>query len=118
MVIESITGRELSGNELQGKSRLIHAGGGAVSLGLDFTGVGEVGKAAIVGGKAVVMAQKLAARLAAKGATRSARVFEKTAKFMARHPKATRRAEEYADKRIRESAQLLKQYRGGERAAA
>lgn len=117
MVIESISGRELSGHELQGKDRLIHAGVGVASLGLDFTGVGEVGKAAVVGGKAVIAAEKLAARLAAKGATRSARVFAKTAKFMAKHPKATRRAEEYADKRIRESAQLIKQYRAGERAA-
>ena len=70
MVLESVAGRELSGHELQGTDRLVHAGVGAVSLGLDFTGVGEVGKAAVVGGKAVIMAEKLATRLAAKGATR------------------------------------------------
>lgn len=118
MVIESISGRELSGHELQGKNRLIHAGVGIASLGLDFTGVGEVGKAAVVGGKAVIAAEKLATRLAAKGATRSARVMNRTAVFMAKNPKATRTAEKYADKRIRESAQLIKQYRAGERSAA
>jgi len=45
-VAESVYGKTLSGDELSGMNRLKHGAKGAIDLGLDFTGVGEVEKGA------------------------------------------------------------------------
>lgn len=58
-VAESVYGKTLSGEELSGKDRLIHGAKGAVDLGLDFTGIGEVEK----GAKMAYVGKKIATGL-------------------------------------------------------
>lgn len=58
-VAESVYGKTLSGEELSGKNRLKHGIKGAVDLGLDFTGVGEVEK----GAKMAYVGKKIATGL-------------------------------------------------------
>jgi len=58
-VAESVYGKTLSGEDLSGKDRLMHGAKGAVDLGLDFTGVGEVEK----GAKLAYVGKKIATGL-------------------------------------------------------
>ena len=111
MLAESITGNTLDGDELNGKSRIIHAAMGAGSLALDFTGVGEVKEGALLTGKSVGMIGKLAAELTEKGAIKAARLFEISARFMAAHPELTATAEQAAESQIRAQIQNIKAYR-------
>lgn len=110
MIVESISGKELSGHKLSGKERIIHGAIGAGSLALDFTGIGEMSKAGVLAGRSVGLVEKVGAGLATKGAVRSARVFEKTAEFMVKHPDLTAKAELYADSKIRGVVTQIKDY--------
>lgn len=116
MLVESISGKELSGKKLTGKQRIIHGAIGAGSLALDFTGIGEVSKAGVFAGRSVGLIEKVGLGLAEKGAVRSARVFQKTAEFMAKHPELTAKAESYADNKIRGVVTKIKDYKRGVRA--
>lgn len=110
MLVESISGKELSGHKLSGKERIVHGAIGAGSLALDFTGIGEVSKAGVLAGRSVGLVEKVGAGLATKGAVRSARIFEKTAEFMVKHPDLTAKAELYADSKIRGVVTQIKDY--------
>lgn len=110
MLVESISGKELSGHKLSGKERIIHGAIGAGSLALDFTGIGEMSKAGVLAGRSVGLVEKVGAGLATKGAVRSARIFEKTAEFMVKHPDLTAKAELYADSKIRGVVAQIKDY--------
>ena len=101
----------MSGNKLSGKERIIHGALGAASLLLDFTGVGEIGKAGVLAGRSVGLLEKVGAKLGTKGAAKSARVIEKTVKFMVNHPELTKRAEKYADKKIHKTKNTVKEYK-------
>src|SRR3989344_2086565 len=113
MLVESISGKELSGHKLSGKERIIHGAIGAGSLALDFTGIGEMSKAGVLAGRSVGLVEKVGAGLATKGAIRSARVFEKTAEFMVKHPDLTAKAELYADTKMRGMITQIKDYQTG-----
>jgi hypothetical protein len=110
MLVEAIAGKELTGNELTGKERVIHGAIGAGSLALDFTGIGEAGKVGVIAGKSIGLIEKIGARLSAKGAVRSARIFEKTAEFMVKNPELTAKAEIYADTKIKSLITKIKDY--------
>lgn len=111
MIVESITGKTLSGNKLTGKDRVIHAAIGAGSLALDFTGIGEAKDVALITGKSVGLVEKVSVKLAERGALKSAKVFEITSKFMAEHPQLVGRAEQYTELKLREGIQSIKDYR-------
>ena len=111
MLAESIAGNTLDGEELNGKSRIIHAAMGAGSLTLDLTGVGEVREGALLAGKSVNMIGKLASELTEKGAIKAGRLFEISARFMAAHPELTASAEQGAESQIRAQIQNIKAYR-------
>jgi hypothetical protein len=111
MIIESVVGKELNGEDVDGKSRIIHGAVGAGSLALDFTGVGEAVKVGVIAGKSIRGIQKVSAAFAKRGAAKQARVFEKTADFMGRHPQITARAEAYVDNKIRGVASQIDAYR-------
>lgn len=103
MTIEGAAGETLDGEKMKGKSRLIHTAVGVGSFALDFTGVGELAKAGVLGGKSVLVLEKLGAKFATK-LPRASRIFSKTAQFMARHPELTAQAEKWVDKKIRKKA--------------
>ncbi len=111
MIIESVVGKELNGEKVDGKSRIIHGAVGAGSLALDFTGVGEAVKVGVIAGNSIRGIQKISTALAKRGAAKQARVFEKTAGFMERHPQITARAETYVDHKIRGVASQIEAYR-------
>lgn len=115
MIMESIAGRKLTGKEVNGRDRIIHGAIGAGSLALDFTGVGEAGKGAIIAGKSVVLLEKLGARLAAK-APKASRVMARTVQFMKDNPDKVAFAEKYAEERLQQGITIVKHYR--EQAAA
>lgn len=102
MIVESVYGSTLSGKELSGKDRIIHGAIGAGMLALDFTGIGEVGRAFEFAGKSLPLVEKVGATLAEKGAVKGAAIFAKTGEFMARHPQLVTRAEKYAEGKVRE----------------
>jgi hypothetical protein len=111
MLVESIAGGKLNGEKMTGKERIIHAAMGAGSLALDFTGIGEAKDAVVVTGKGVQLVEKAGGMLAEKGAVKAANVFSKTATFMAEHPEATAVAEKYAENKIRDGVDKVKEYR-------
>ncbi len=102
MIVESVYGSTLSGKELSGKDRIIHGAIGAGMLVLDFTGIGEAGRAFEFAGKSLPLVEKVGATLAEKGAVKGAAIFAKTGEFMARHPQLVTRAEKYAEGKVRE----------------
>ncbi len=110
ILVESISGRELSGHQLSGKERIIHGAIGAVSLVLDLTGIGQMSKAGVLAGRSIELVQTVGAGLATKGAARSAQIFKKTAEFMLKHPNLTAKAERYADHKIRKAVANIKKY--------
>jgi hypothetical protein len=111
MIVESISGKTLSGRKLSGKERIIHGAIGAGSLALDFTGIGEVKDVALIAGKSVGLVEKLGVKLAERGALKSAKVFEVTSKFMAEHPQLVAQAETFAEAKIKEGIKSIKDYR-------
>jgi hypothetical protein len=111
MIVESISGKTLTGRKLTGKERIIHGAMGAGSLALDFTGIGEAKDAAIIAGKSIGLVEKVGAKLAERGAIKGARIFLTTGKFMAEHPQLTARAEQFAEMKIREQIRSIKDYR-------
>ncbi len=111
MVVESISGKTLAGKKLTGKDRIIHGAIGAGSLLLDFTGIGEAKDLTIIAGKSLGLVEKAGVKLAERGALKSAKVFEVTAKFMAEHPQLVARAEQFAEAKIKEQIQNIKDYR-------
>lgn len=111
MMVESIAGKTLFGEELSGKDRIIHGAMGAGSLALDFTGIGEAKDAAIIAGKSVGLVEKMGAKLAEKGSVNGAKIFERSAQFMTDHPQLTYRAEQFAEEKIREQIQNINNYR-------
>jgi len=98
MLTESIWGSKLTGEKLSGKERIIHGAMGAGILALDFTGAGEL---LSLTGKSPELVQKIGSKLAEKGMASGAKIFEKSAAFMAEHPDLTRKAEEYAQAKIK-----------------
>lgn len=115
MLVESISGKELSGHKLYGKERIIHGAIGAGSLALDFTGIGVMSKAGVLAGRSVGLVKKVGAGLAKRGAFRGARIFEKTAELMVKHPNLTAKAELYADSKIRGLVEKIKNYQREDR---
>ena len=112
MMVESIAGETLSGQQMTGKDRIIHGAIGAGSLVIDFVGVGEIGKGGIIVGKGALWVGKAGEKLLSKGAVKGARIFEKTAKFMTAHPELTAKAENFAEKKIIEQAKNIQKRRG------
>lgn len=51
MTVEGIAGKTLWGKKLEGRYRIIHTEAGIATIALDFTGIGEVEKGAIIVGK-------------------------------------------------------------------
>jgi len=115
MLVESASGKTLSGTELTGRDRAIHAAIGAGSLVLDCVGVGEVNKGRIVAGKSIGWMEKIGTMLSSRGATRGAAIFEKTAEFMASHPEAVRIAEQYTERKLKDFAGDAEKYRASKR---
>jgi len=111
MIVEGIAGKTLDGRKLTGKERIIHAAMGAGSLALDFTGIGEAKDLAIIAGKSVGLVEKVGAKLAEKGAIKGAKIFLATSEFMAKHPELTAKAEQFAEMKIKEQIQNIKDYR-------
>jgi hypothetical protein len=111
MMVESIAGKTLSGEELSGKDRIIHGAMGAGSLALDFTGIGEAKDVAVITGKSIGLVEKVGAKLAEKGSVNGAKIFERSAQFMADHSQLTSQAEQFAEGKIREQIQDIKDYR-------
>jgi hypothetical protein len=118
MLVETIAGKEARGTKLSGKSRIIHGAIGAGSLALDFTGIGVVGKGALIVGRSVGLLEKIGAKLAQKGSEKSARIFARTSRFLTDHPELTRKAEEYAEERARYILKKMDQYKKGSRGEA
>lgn len=118
MITEAIAGQDITGKELDGKDRIIHGAIGVASGILNLTGIGAAAKTGgVVVGKSVLLLEKAAAKATAKGAVRLGKVLTKTSKFAARHPKITKRVEQYTDKKIRKYIRHSKEYRQGQRAA-
>ncbi len=111
MLVESISGKTLSGKKLTGKDRIIHGAMGAGSLLLDFSGIGEAKDLAIITGKSVGLMQKAGAKLAERGAVKGAKIFLATGEFMAKHPQLTARAEQFVEMKIKEQIKNIKDYR-------
>lgn len=110
MLAESIAGRKLTGKDVNGRDRIIHGAIGAGSLALDFTGVGEAGKGAIITGKSVALMEKLGTRLAAK-APKAGRIMARTVRFMRENPDKVAFAERYAETRLQQGIQVVRHYR-------
>jgi hypothetical protein len=102
MLVESVAGGTMTGRDLDGKERIVHAAVGAGLLALDFTGLGEAADAVTLVGKMTALVGRCGEKLAEKGAVKAAGLFAKTALFMERHPKLVERAEEFAQMRVRE----------------
>ncbi len=97
---ESIDGERTTGEKLSGKKRIIHGLVGAGSLVLDFTGIGEGVELLKVGGKSVGLVKGVASKLAGRGATKSAALFEKSAAFMVKNPELVAAGEKAAQNHI------------------
>ncbi len=110
LLTESIASTTLDGNEVSGRSRIIHAAMGAGSLALDFTGIEDIPEGTMLAGKSVNLVGKLAASLAEKGAAKSARIFEISAKFMASNPNLTAKAETATELKIRKIIADIRDY--------
>jgi hypothetical protein len=115
MVFEGICGKGLDGEEIKGKDRVIHIGMAAASLALDLVGVGEIEKGALFVGKSVSLLEGLAAKALAKGASKSAALIGRTAKFVAENPKLALRAEEFAEMQIQKHVKDIREYKKGVR---
>jgi hypothetical protein len=115
MIVESISGKTLSGKKLTGKDRIIHGAIGTGSLLLDFTGIGEAKDLTIIAGKSIGLIEKAGVKLAERGALKSAAVFEKTAAFMAKHPEEVAKVEQFAEKKLQGLINQVQTYRGGQR---
>lgn len=111
MLVEGIAGKTLDGRKLTGKDRIIHAAMGAGSLALDFTGIGEAKDIAIIAGRSIGLVEKVGAKLAERGAIKGAKLFLATSEFMAKHPELTAKAEQFAEMKIKQQIQNIKDYR-------
>jgi hypothetical protein len=119
MMIEALAGRTLAGDKLADKEgnhggtrRIIHAMVGAGSLALDFVPVaGEVKDGTVFVGRSVGLVEKLGTKFAEKGAFKSAKVFETSAAFMAKHPEATKKAEQAAGAKLKGKADEIETYK-------
>lgn len=114
MLVESLMGLELTGKKMDGRERIIHAAVGTGSLALDFAGVGVIGKGALIVGKSIGIVERMGVRLAERGATRSAKIFNETAEFMRRNPEVVRRMERTAEAYTKKNARKMKRYAQGE----
>lgn len=111
MLSEALYGKTLSGETLEGKERIIHAGVAAGSLLLDATALGAAAKTGVLAGRSIKLVEKAGSQLAAKGATKSSRIFQSTARFMEKHPKLVEKMEQTADTKIRELVHDIEDYR-------
>lgn len=122
MTAEAFAGKTATGEKMTGRARTIHGVMGVASLALDFTGIGEAGKAVGLVGKSVEFVGKMGVKLGERGALQAAELFAKTAAFMAEHPEAVVKAEQWAEGKIREhvTAQVknIADYRDGKRPVA
>ena len=90
---------------------------GVASVALDFTGIGEAGKAIGLIGRSVELMGKAAEKLFEKGATRAASLVTKTAIFMGKHPKLVLEGEKLAEQKIGAVVKNIADYRKGNRPA-
>ncbi|MCX6745239.1 MAG: hypothetical protein NTX82_06995 [Candidatus Parcubacteria bacterium] len=118
MLVESIAGGTLSGQQMTGKERIIHGALGAGSLVIDFIGIGEIEKGGLLVGKGIVLVEKAGSKLAQKGIIKGAKIFETTAKFMAKNPQLVEKAELFAEAQIKKQAKNITKQRGKPRKAA
>ncbi len=118
MAMEAVHGADAAGETLTGKDRVIHGVMGVASLALDFTGIGEAGKAIGLVGRSAELVGKLGVQLAEKGAAKSAALLAKTATFMGKHPTVVAQAEKWAEQKIGAKVKDIANYRKGDRPAA
>jgi|GEM_PF-6811498 hypothetical protein len=110
MTLEGVAGKTLSGKKLERKARIIHAGMGVATCALDFTGIGEAGKGAIIAGKGVAASEKLALKLAERGAVRGEKIVARGVELMKNNPELTRQAEEILEAEARRRIQEVREY--------
>jgi hypothetical protein len=115
MAAEAVAGADSAGEEMTGTARVIHGAMGIASVVLDFTGIGEAGKAIGLVGKSVSLMGRAAEKLLEKGAVKTASLVTKTAIFMGKHPKLVLEGEKLAEQKIGAVVKNIADYRKGTR---
>ncbi len=117
MAAEAVAGNTTTGEKMTGSGRVIHGAMGVASVALDFTGIGEAGKAIGLIGRSVELMGKAAEKLLEKGAVKTASLVTKTAIFMGKHPKLVLEGEKLAEQKIGAVVKNIADYRKGNRPA-